>query len=107
MNQPHYAILVDGQVIPYENVLEWATWLEQADKKDGRRVALTTIGTTRISTVFLGLNHAFAYNDKPQWFETMCFSQDDIDGENERYETLDEARRGHDRMVAKVKEMQS
>lgn len=88
----------NGEVVATHNVIEWERWMEF-----NRRVAWTMVGKYEISTVFLGLNHGFG--DVPLWFETMVFEpasespRHDLD--MERYRTLDEARRGHDRMVAK------
>ncbi len=55
-------------------------WARRYDQSE-RQVADAKIGDKRISTVFLGLNHAFDENDRPQIFETMVFA-----GEN--YEDL-------------------
>lgn len=101
----NYAILQDGQVVPVEDVLIWARWF---DNDDNRRVAETYIRTTRISTTFIGLNHAFVPDAPPLWFETMVFDPEgrELNGEIERYGTLEEARLGHERMVAKVQAAQ-
>jgi len=93
-----YAILKDGIVVTVD-VLEWAAFFEESDN---RRVAKTILDHCEVSTVFLGLNHAFG-NSSPLWFETMVFGGP-LDQEVVRYGTLEEARRGHDRMVARVKD---
>jgi hypothetical protein len=59
-----------------------------------------------VSTVWLGLNYQWTEGDPPLIFETMVFSKhgdwDELDCE--RYATLEEALRGHKRMVKKWKE---
>lgn len=94
----HYMILVDGVPTPVESLEEWGRWCAN---EDNRRVGLTTVGKKIVSTVFLGVNHGFSYG-KPLWFETMIYNETDgaFDDFQERYATLDEARRGHDRAVA-------
>ena len=56
---------------------------------------------TKISTVWLGLNHQFG-NGPPLIFETMVFGGK-YDGEQERYSTLEEAQNGHKIMLDKCK----
>ena len=50
------------------DLLKWARWMETGD----RRVAETAIGKSRVSTVFLGLDHSFG-EGPPLLFETMVF----------------------------------
>lgn len=76
----------------------WGRWLEKND----RVVAKTTIGESRVSTVFLGLDHRFG-EGPPQIFETLVFGGPLAD-EMERYATWEEAEAGHQRMVERVKE---
>lgn len=91
-----YAKLVEGNVIPSSDVLEWARWFESADK-----VALTEIGEgVRVSTVFLGINYDLS--STPLWFETMVFGGDH-DQFCEHYSTLEQAVLGHERIVRMVK----
>lgn len=61
-----------------------------------------------VSTVFLGMNHAFIASGKPEWFETMVFATSEVDGEvqpswtdvaRDRYATWEEAEAGHAEMV--------
>lgn len=54
-----------------------------------------------VSTVWLGLDHGFG--GRPLWFETMVFAKrgDGCELDCDRYETEDEAREGHRRMVEK------
>lgn len=89
-----------GQVISRE---EWASKFED---DDDRRVAETTVGIFWVSTVFLGLNHAWG-GGPPLIFETMVFNQDSErefeDVFCERYSTEEEALAGHKEVVARLK----
>ena len=71
---------------------------------EDRRVAMTHIGKVDISTVFLGINHAF--DDRvPMLFETMIFQFGGKHDEYcERYSTWQDAEEGHKRAVKMVRE---
>ena len=80
---------------------EWAKGLGRDMTK--KRVAETTLPNGRwVSTVWLGLNHAFG-DGPPLIFETMVFtSREELQEEDcDRYSTEDEAVAGHARMVEK------
>lgn len=64
-----------------------------------RKVGLSDQNGVSISTVWLGLNHA--WSGPPLIFETMVFGGE-FDGEQERYSTLEEAIKGHEAMIEKV-----
>ena len=89
-------VLKDGLPIPEDDSLAWSLWFETAD----RRVALTKMGDVEVSTVFLGIDHSFG-GGPPLLYETLVFGGP-LDGEMERYSTLQEAEAGHQRMVARV-----
>ena len=91
-------ILEGKEAKPCEDLIEWAKWFENADRK----VALDIIGNIRISTIFLALDHSFGEDGKPVLFETMVFTGDES-GDMDRYFTWDEAVIGHKKMVEKVK----
>lgn len=80
-----------------ESVREWAAWYEKAD----RHVAKHTIGDVTVSTVFLGLDHAFAENERPMLFETMVFGGTH-NGTQDRCSTWEEAEAQHARTLALV-----
>jgi hypothetical protein len=96
-----YAKLVNKIVVPCE-LEEMA--LQGEDFENNRRVALTHLSNNEyISTVFLGINHGWRPN-RPIWFETMAF----VDNEKwnhyqDRYETYEEAERGHEKVVNAIK----
>lgn len=94
------------------DTLEWAKWLETAD----RHVKNEYVGNYWVSTVFLGIDHNF-YGGDPILFETMVFdhgrtehldrfNQDyhpTIDDYSERYSSWEEAENGHNRIVKMVR----
>jgi serine/threonine protein phosphatase 1 len=88
-----------------EDAMEWARQFEGTE----RRVDDTLIvekDNTRVSTVFLGLDHRFGtdQDQPPIVFETMTFSDNpDLDEYQERYCTYDEAVKGHNRIVEFIK----
>ena len=93
-----YCILdKDNNVVPCD-LETWGEWFSAHD----RCVKLSIQDDTRVSTVFLGIDHGFG--ETPLWFETMVFMGPDdwLDRDTERYTTWDEAVEGHGRMVAKV-----
>lgn len=73
-----------------------------------QRVAFTTVGNVDVSTVWLGIEHSsglFFHDDKPRFFETVCFyaglySTEDVPREvpglpGGRYSSEEEALEGH------------
>lgn len=89
-----FAILdKDHNPVP-ATIEEMSVW-QQRDRD--WRVDETHIGPFRISTVFLGIDHAFGRGE-PLWFETMIFGGND-DGSTadyqDRYTTWAQAVAGH------------
>ena len=82
-------ILVGKEPKQVNDVLEWASWLETAN----RIVEQTQFGDVQVSTVFLGLDYSYG-EGPPLLFETMIFGGTN-DGYQERYCTWDEAEQGH------------
>jgi hypothetical protein len=87
-------ILKDKEAIAEPDTLKWCKWFENAD----RQIALDRIGDSRISTVFLGIDHSFIYKGTPILFETMIFGGK-RDGYQARYCTWIEAMEGHLEMI--------
>ena len=96
---------LDGQqAILCDDLMEWALWLESAD----RRVSLDEFDGFTVSTVFLGLDHNHFGTGDPLLFETMVFCDDpEVDeprgGGVRRYFTWAEAQDGHQQVVRTVK----
>lgn len=96
MSEAYYD--VDGN--PLE-MLEWAELFEKrVEGGDWWRIGATVVGETRVSTVWLGLDHRWG-EGPPLIFETMVFGGP-LAGECERYCTKEQARDGHARWVAAV-----
>lgn len=89
--------ILEGHETKKATFKEWAEWY---GKRPERHVADETINGSRISTVFLGINHA--YDSGPLLlFETLVFGGK-LDGEMDRYTTWEQAEAGHKEMVGRV-----
>lgn len=89
--------ILEGKNVIRADFMTWAKWFETAD----RNVAKTMVRDIRVSTVFLGLDHQFV-DGPPMIFETLVFGGS-LDQEMDRYSTWDDAEKGHDAMVERVK----
>ncbi len=74
----------------------------QVDDPNYCRIGDNTVAGVRVSTVFLGCNHAHGGGERPLLFETMIFGGD-YDQEMVRYCTEGEALRGHRRAVNNIR----
>lgn len=98
-------ILVNKKPVACPDLMKWAKWME----KGARRVARDTIHGVIVSTVFLGLDHAFVGGHaKPVLFETMLKypGKDNFSGwggYQKRYHTWSEAVKGHKKAIGFVK----
>lgn len=88
-----------GAPAPCDDIQKWAAFMST----DGKIVTHTNIGSTLVSTVFLGLDAGFG--SQPLLFETMIFDDVALEGYQERYYTLKEAMAGHELAVEKVREL--
>ena len=94
-----YMYILEGKTpVPCNDGLKWGRWFEKAD----RHVARTDEDGVDVSTVFLGTDHGWGQGT-PLLFETMVFGGE-LDGEQERYSTWEEAEAGHKAMVERVKQ---
>jgi hypothetical protein len=93
-----YYILKGHETVPVYDVLEWARAFETMD----RRVAEDHVGESRISTMFLGIDHSFRPGGPPLVFETMVFGGT-MDDWQERYCTWNQAVEGHRAIVEKIR----
>lgn len=94
-----YILDGDKRAVSEPDVIKWGEWLKTAK----RRVAETMIGEVRVSTVFLGINHAWRPDEPPALFETMVFGGP-LDLEMDRYSRWDSAEEGHEAMCKRVRE---
>jgi hypothetical protein len=85
-------------IISTTDIEVWGKYFETAD----RHIGLTVVGNARVSTVFLGIDHSYRRDEKvaPLLFETMVFNSGEKDEIQLRYATLDQAKRGHKKIVA-------
>lgn len=77
---------------------EWAAWYPTSQ----RIVALEVVGESRVSTIFLSIDHSYD-GGPPLLFETLVFDGP-LDGEMERCGTMDAALQQHAAMVRRVRE---
>lgn len=95
-----YILNAAGEPERCNDLRVWATWMETADM--ARRVAIDEVGeNTKVSTVFLGIDHNFGFGGSPILYETMVFGGS-LDGEQERYTTREDALRGHKELLSRV-----
>ena len=80
------------------NTKRWIEWLSTEPNK---HVAEDFVGPYRVSTVFLGIDHGYP-GPRPVLYETMVF-RGWADRACERYCTREEARLGHEAMLARVR----
>jgi hypothetical protein len=80
-----------------EDVQAWGKWFEETGS---RVVARDTIGESEVSTVFLSLDYSL--EGPPLLYQTLVFGGPLAD-EMERYSTREEAEKGHEAMVERVK----
>lgn len=92
-----YGILEkDGRVSVTSNQIEAArSWMA------ARKLFETEILDSVVSTVFLMINHGT--EESPLWFETIVFGSGPLQGKCDRYETIEEAKVGHEEMCEEVK----
>jgi hypothetical protein len=81
-------------------VMEWSELFDSRGKTADNSwwQITTTVAGTKISTVWLGLDHG-TDEDRPLIFESMVFRADGDEGEMRRYSSWDEAREGHAQLV--------
>ncbi len=94
----HYILDEDNNPVHTEDVLEWGEWFKDLSR---RTVAKDTVGSVNVSTVFIGLDYNFE-GGEPILFETMVFGGE-LDQEEIRYRTWEEAEAGHKLMLERVK----
>lgn len=99
MSIKKFILNATGEPVPEPDLMTWGKWMETAQ----RSVADERIGETRISTVFLGLDHNYTPGDPPILWETMIFGgplNHDMDrcaGSREQAEAM------HARMLEKMR----
>lgn len=98
MRRPlHYRLLPDHSIEPVDDLTVWAQEFEQ-----NRRVARDQVDDYVVSTVFLGIDHA--WDEEPLVFETMIFDANGEELYQARYATWDRAVTGHEWVTRVVQE---
>ena len=95
---PGNYILIGQTPVVEPDLLTWARWFEESDRRVGETRVLDT---ARVSTVFLGLDHSFR-GGPPILFESMAFWEDEGGYEGRRCSTWAEAEAMHREMVREV-----
>lgn len=99
-----YILNEQGEPVNESDLMKWAAWLENGDC---RRVANDQVGKATVSTVFIGLDHAYGDDEPPILWETMVFGGP-MDEEQERCSGgRADALAMHARIVEMVKKAQS
>ena len=93
----NYILDENGEPKLEPDIVRWAKWFERAD----RLVARTQVGDGYVSTVFLGIDHAFG-EGRPVLYETLVRGGP-LDEKMERYWTRAQAVEGHRIMVDGVR----
>jgi hypothetical protein len=98
MTRVHLYYILDERGEPVAaGPMTWARWYETAD----RRVAFDDLGERgQVSTVFLGVDHAFR-DDRPVLWESMVFGGPH-DQQQFRYHSRAEALAGHAVLVEAI-----
>jgi hypothetical protein len=98
-----YILNEEGEPRQCNDLLDWAGWFEVAD----RRVALDMVGEGDeqycISTVFLGLDYGFGWQDKPIVWETMVFKGKESMWHDRCSGSREQALAMHAEMVKKIR----
>lgn len=103
MDHDKYILNDQGEPEPCDDLMVWGKTFRDKGK---RRVDATEIGESRVSTVFLGLDHGYG-NSEPVLWETLVFNGP-MDGEMDRCSgSRIDAQKMHDRMVLRVTENHS
>lgn len=90
---------VTRKPVPMANVLEWGMWLDHAE----RQIRNTELPDgSRVSTVFLGLDHGFSGTGAPILFETKIFGVKHLEDYQRRYCTEEEAIAGHEEAINEI-----
>jgi hypothetical protein len=99
-----YILNEHGEPKQCDDILQWGKWFEVGD----RRVALDTIGDGNdqycISTVFLGLDYGWGWQDRPIVWETMVFKGKESHWFDRCGGSREQALAMHAEMVKKVRD---
>jgi hypothetical protein len=100
-----YYILSDGEVVEEPDHRAWSEWYER-EYPGVERVARTDLDRGSVTTRFLALNMTLDRRGPALLFETRV-TGGELDGEWERYPTLDAAQAGHESWVRRLREAEA
>jgi hypothetical protein len=98
----HYILNEKGEPIVEPDLFTWGQWMEDQQKIAGRIVLVEYVGISRVSTVFLGLDHGFGENRSPIVWETMVFGGPLNDEQVRCAGSREQAMARHAQMVERV-----
>jgi hypothetical protein len=96
-----YYILRDGEVVEELDHTVWSRWFENT-YQDVEHIARTETAHSMVVTRFLAVNLTLARDEPPLLFETSV-DGGWLEGQGEKYATLDDARTGHEAWVERVR----
>lgn len=96
----YYTLDKNNKPVP-STIEKYCEWIEQNPTK--KALKQETIDESYISTVFLGLDHAWN-SDVPVLWETMIFGGA-FDQYQERYTSVEDALKGHEYAVSLAKDL--
>jgi hypothetical protein len=96
-----YYILRNDEVVEELDHAVWSEWFE-TDYKDVEQIAETETAHSSVQTRFLAVNLTLAQDQPPLLFETTVVGGW-LEGQGEKYSSLEAARAGHDAWVGKVR----
>lgn len=102
---PWYILDDENRPVKVRDLITWARWLSENDKRHIVRQTKLGNDLALVSTIFLGLDHNHWGKGPPILFETMVFGLDaeDCGSMQQRYSSWDDAETGHKMTVKKVK----
>jgi hypothetical protein len=101
MPMGRYYILRDNQVIEEQDHSVWSEWFEST-YQDVADIAQTETAHSNVVTRFLAVNLTLAQDQPPLLFETKV-TGGWLEGQGEKYASIEDARTGHDAWVGRVR----
>lgn len=99
-----YTLDDHGRPVACADALTWAKWMQTADRHVAQDMdeGDESGARTRVSTIFLGIDHGYSNDLPPLLWETMVFGGV-LDRTQDRYCSLEEAIAGHQAVCARVR----
>jgi len=102
MTHDKYILDDKGEPVVEDCLYRWGMWFET--HSHNRIVNQEWVGSYKVSTVFLGLDHNWSPHGPPVLWETMVFGYGPLDSEMDRCSgTREQAEAMHQKMVDKVR----